>query len=297
MSALGLAPGQFGDPWFVDRQAPDYLAGRSSAQAAKDQRLPRWGVRQKYRTLTGHRAEISASGKTKGEAKAKLDRKRALVAAAFAPPPTAAQMLFKDAAAGWLAHRAAEGLITPQTLKKYERTVELDLTPIWGPRLVAEITTDELDAVRHAVIKYDTHRSKPGPKGNGACSRAYLLLEETGVRIGEVLGLRRQDIYLEGPHGPYVYFGGSVVENTGVKFHRQDHTKSENRWAAEPGRRIGISQDLAEGLRVWMANATFTSPSDPVFATRNGTWIRPSNFRKWLKSALGTEESAPVGMY
>lgn len=103
----------------------------------------------------------------------------------------------------------------------------------------------------------------------------------TGARDGEVLGLRWADVKLD-TELPTAHIGGTLVEpRRGYveKLHRQDRTKSGN------ARLLVLPAHVAQVLRSRRRRSDFTTPTDPVFATRTGEWISPANMRTRLRKA------------
>jgi integrase len=117
-----------------------------------------------------------------------------------------------------------------------------------------------------------------GPRPTSRLADIVMLLSGTGLRIGEVLAVRWQDLDLAAP-SPTLKVTGTLVEQKGL-FFRQDLPK--NRASV---RTIHLPEWAAEMLLRRRMNATLTS-TDAVFHTRNGTFVTPSNFRTELKKAM-----------
>jgi Phage integrase family len=93
----------------------------------------------------------------------------------------------------------------------------------------------------------------------------FLVLAHTGVRIGELLGLRWESVNL-GDH-PHVSISGELKS-----------TSSE--------RIIPISSGLARHLGDWRQESEYPADSDPVFASGTGTPLDYANVRhRYLEPA------------
>lgn len=117
-----------------------------------------------------------------------------------------------------------------------------------------------------------------GPKPTSRLADIVLLLAATGMRISEALAVRWQDVDLAATP-PIVTVTGTLVE--GSSFYRQEVGKTDGSFRAFP---ITVPWAAAMLLRR-SANALPTA-TDALFATRNGTFVRPSNFRSDLGKAL-----------
>lgn len=117
-----------------------------------------------------------------------------------------------------------------------------------------------------------------GPKPTSRLADIVLLLAATGVRIGEALGTRWEDIDLS-VQGPTLTVSGTLVEQAGY-FFRQSYPKSES------SERTVQLPDWAIVMLLRRRANTPPSATGAVFPTRNGTFMRPSNFRKNLRDAL-----------
>ncbi|QYF88504.1 site-specific integrase [Arthrobacter sp. PAMC25284] len=117
-----------------------------------------------------------------------------------------------------------------------------------------------------------------------------ILLAATGMRIGEALAIRWEDVDVTSTPIT-VTVSGTLVEKAGA-FFRQGFAKS-----ARGKRTFQLTDDwICEMVLRRHANQQETS-TNAVFATRNGTFVRPSNFRDDLRRALGaagiTEKITP----
>ena len=125
--------------------------------------------------------------------------------------------------------------------------------------------TDELRSFRAAVVAYNEDPDRPGPMPGPLLLDTIDMILATGLRIGEVLGLRwEEDVFLDGK-SPYVVVNGAVKEKGGTK-----------RWEpfpkSEAGRReIAIPAYAAAILLRRLVDNT--GGSDFVFHTRT---LRPN---------------------
>ena len=117
-----------------------------------------------------------------------------------------------------------------------------------------------------------------GPKPTSRLADIMLLLAATGLRIGEVLAIRWQDLDLSAP-APTLNVTGTLVEQKN-QFFRQDLPKNH-----ASVRTIHLPDWAAEMLLQRKVNASPTR-TDAVFSTRNGTFVTPSNVRTELKRAM-----------
>lgn len=86
-----------------------------------------------------------------------------------------------------------------------------------GKKQVFAPGVSELQTFRAAVEAYMVDPDRPGPTPNNLVIDTVDLILATGLRIGEVLGLRYgKDIFLDGEH-PFVVVHGAVKEKGGEK--------------------------------------------------------------------------------
>lgn len=117
------------------------------------------------------------------------------------------------------------------------------------------------------------------------------LLLGTGCREGEGLAIRPIDLTgLDGPT-PVLHVCGTLIEPRKgyvAKLHRQDTTKTR------ADRRLILPDAVAAMLRERIRRLPPAAPDAPVFASRTGNWISPSNMRTRLRSAV--ERAVEVGL-
>jgi integrase len=147
-----------------------------------------------------------------------------------------------------------------------------------------EVEALELEGVyllRH-LVSPETQR-KPGRRrpNRDLCEYVDVALG-TGARISEVLALRWEHLDLDSDI-PTVLINGTLVEpRKGYveDLHRQEHTKNRDI------RLLILPDQVVATLRARRARAKHNRDSDPVFASRNGTWLWPNNIRTRLRAAI-----------
>jgi integrase len=144
---------------------------------------------------------------------------------------------------------------------------------------IQSIHLDDIDPIREKVNEWSIGANRPGPKNHDMPDLVDLLLA-TGLRIGEVLGLRWSDINLvpNGTEGwkPTLTVTGKI--NGSGRAIREDWTKTGN------GLRTFVLPPFA--VAILRARKLRQNPNalGAVFATRNGTWHSTSNMqRAWGK--------------
>jgi integrase len=109
------------------------------------------------------------------------------------------------------------------------------------------------------------------------------LLLGTGCREGEGLAIRPIDLTdLTGPT-PILHVRGTLIEPLKgyvEKLHRQDATKNRE------DRRLILPDAVAAMLQVRMRRIPPAGPEAPIFASRTGNWLSPSNMRTRLRQAV-----------
>jgi integrase len=117
------------------------------------------------------------------------------------------------------------------------------------------------------------------------------LLLGTGCREGEGLAIRPIDLTdLTGPT-PILQVRGTLIEpRKGYveKLHRQDTTKTRG------DRRLILPDAVAAMLQERMRRVPPAAPDAPIFATRTGNWVSPSNMRTRLRRAI--ERAVEIGL-
>lgn len=141
----------------------------------------------------------------------------------------------------------------------------------------------ESGKLRLILERVDAWHAEPGlggPRPTGREGDVLTLLAGTGLRIGESLALRWQDVHLNGDH-PWIEITGTLVEHT--HFYRQTWTMTGREGDY---RALEIPPWVVEMLRHRLSVLKRMITAGAVFATRNGTFVRPSNLRKSVAAAL-----------
>ena len=109
------------------------------------------------------------------------------------------------------------------------------------------------------------------------------LLLGTGCREGEGLAIRPSDLTDLNGSTPILHVCGTLIEpRKGYveKLHRQDTTKTRE------DRRLILPDAVAAMIQERIRRDPPASPESPIFATRTGNWISPSNMRTRLRTAI-----------
>ncbi|MDQ1053134.1 integrase [Arthrobacter sp. SORGH_AS 212] len=145
-------------------------------------------------------------------------------------------------------------------------------------KVPVKLPTATLAAVQDAVRVRQPESGVGGPRPTSRLSDVVLLLQGTGMRVGEGLGIRWNDIKIKDAM-VLVTVSGTLVEKEG--FYRQVYPKSSKSY-----RTLQLTNPvLLEMFRRRYANKTETR-TNAVFPTRNGTFTRLSNLRTDLKKAM-----------
>lgn len=144
-------------------------------------------------------------------------------------------------------------------------------------KLPTRLKPSTVAAVHEAVRARQPEPGVGGPKPTGRLSDIVEFLFATGVRVGEALAMRWDDIDFDGDR-ILVTVSGTLVEKDGL-FYRQDYPKTDSQ------RILQLTQDgIRDMIRQRYRNRRPTR-TNAVFATRNGTFVRMSNLRSDLKKA------------
>ena len=141
-------------------------------------------------------------------------------------------------------------------------------------RAAREVQALDVEAARRLrrVVDPD-HRRTPGHRGpNHDLADLVDVLLGTGMRIGEVLALRWQDLDLFGDP-PTVHVSGTLLEP------RRGHVATLTRQeGAKSGhdRTLILPAAVVDVLEARRRGTTWRRLDDPVFASRTGTWLGPT---------------------
>lgn len=157
------------------------------------------------------------------------------------------------------------------------RDVDRLVKPKKKPQRLTEATLEE---VRAAVATWRREPGLSGPRPTSLLADVVDVLLGTGVRIGEVLAIRWQDVDLSGDVGKIAITGTLVEPRHGPKF-RQHYPKNAGSERILPVPRFVVDVLLRRGLE-----SPPTNLSDAVFWSRRGTYMQASSVRRSLRSAL-----------
>lgn len=135
-------------------------------------------------------------------------------------------------------------------------------------------------AVHEAVRARQPEPGVGGPKPTSRLSDVVVLLMATGLRIGEALAVRWDDIHING-QSMFLTVSGTLIERKGA-FFRQNLPKTDNSQRILP-----LSEEWVQAMIRRRNLNRRPTQTNAVFPTRNGTFVRPSNFRDDLKKATG----------
>lgn len=138
--------------------------------------------------------------------------------------------------------------------------------------------------VREAVDAYD-QRVEQGPRRSHRLLDVFTILAATGVRVSECLALRWCDVFLETTPATVTISGTLHPPRDGRPLRRKEGTKT-----AAGMRTIAIPPFAVATLRRLQDHAATDDPNQPVFTTRNGTWVSPANIRReWRECRSGRD--------
>ncbi|MFT4470530.1 tyrosine-type recombinase/integrase [Arthrobacter sulfonylureivorans] len=159
-----------------------------------------------------------------------------------------------------------------------------------GPRKkpVQIIEREDVQPLLLAVRRHaESPPEKSGPKPNFDIADGLELFLATGARISELLGLRWEDLVIDGP-GPYALIIRGKVgweQGKGIVWH--DYTK-----ASDEERLLPLGSTAAAAMRSRRARENRANPLQAVFPSRNGRWLHPANWRRrWrtVREELGLD--------
>lgn len=152
---------------------------------------------------------------------------------------------------------------------------------------VEHLTVDQAVHLRH-LVRREVQRVPGKRMPNEDLEEIVDLILGTGCRDGEALAIRWLDLLDLRTSDPLVRVCGTLVEpRRGYveKLHRQDFTKTRD------DRTLYLPNHVAGMLLQRRDKTRWSRPHDPVFASRTGNWLNPSNIRTRLRNAtLGVAE-------
>lgn len=150
-------------------------------------------------------------------------------------------------------------------------------------RPVQALTVDEVTDLRTALAAWQDEDGVHGPgRGTDLLDVVDVMLG-TGMRIGEVLALRWEDVDIGDQ--PTVTVSGTLVYLKEKGLRRQAHTKTAS------GFRILTLPAFAVEVFLRRSVEAIPTETNAVFPSGKGTWKWPNNYRRTLRSALRSIES------
>lgn len=150
------------------------------------------------------------------------------------------------------------------------------------------LSPEQVAWVVHAVQPRRTNKHGPAP--NWDLADLVDSLRGTGTRIGESLALRWVDLHLDA-EPPIAHICGTLVPRRPPEVpeqFRQPYTKKGteegdgDRWVVLPPETVAM-------FKARRKRTPFRRQHDPVFATRNGTFLSANNLRTRLRRALAAD--------
>lgn len=138
---------------------------------------------------------------------------------------------------------------------------------------VRAMTAEEVQALREAAKRWEAEPVKGTRPWVKEIATAIDVMLGTGVRIGELLAIRWQDLDLSTVPAS-VSVGGTVTRALDGGMIRQEAPKSE---ASQ--RTLYLPHFVTRELREWRKDRE-AGPDDPVFPSQWGRWRDPSGFRR-----------------
>lgn len=152
-------------------------------------------------------------------------------------------------------------------------------SPKQAPKQVKALSVEEIIGIRKRIMAWGAEKSSGPPRPARLLLDFVDVLAGTGMRPGEVLALRWEDIsFATG----VIYVHSTLTQVKGVGLVAQPTPKSVY---SERGLRM---PQFVERV-LWARRQQAEPVQGPVFATRNGTYISDSNLRRAWRSARGKE--------
>ena len=164
------------------------------------------------------------------------------------------------------------------------------------PKEVEVLTIEQVH--RLLVVANRDHRRAPGRRANRDLHDVVTLLVGTGMRLGECLALRNQDVDLDSTPGTLTVCGTMVEPRKKPKSMWADQSVPE--WHVEKHfrqpttktnqvRTLVLPSAVAQQLRERRRSSPFTEPHDPLFASGTGEHLWGANIRTRLRKAVADD--------
>lgn len=162
-------------------------------------------------------------------------------------------------------------------------------SPLAKPKTqVRALTLEQVQAIRAAAAVWRREPSRKGPKPDDKVRDIIEVLAGTGMRPGEVLGLRPIDI-ADGMKEMVAHVSGTVIYQPRRGSFRQDHPKTD-----ASVRRVPVPEFAAVVVRRRLADLTPGQAEHTIFANRVGGALSTHNVRRTFREFLvlaGLEDS------
>lgn len=215
---------------------------------------------------------------------------------------------FRDFALREMSVRRVDAFLRAQAKKSYSRAKKakvvlnlalglavryeaLERNPVRGTarlrrpkRKPKSLSIETVQTVRDAVRAWRKDEGLPGPRPDGQLEVIIELMLGTSARIGEVLAIRKRDVFLDISPAA-VMITGTIIALCDRPTFRQDHAKT-----ATSERLVYLPQFAADALRERMAKIEEMDDDHLVFFSRNGTPLTPNNMRTRLRKILADVE-------
>ncbi|EFQ84346.1 hypothetical protein HMPREF0063_10198 [Aeromicrobium marinum DSM 15272] len=136
------------------------------------------------------------------------------------------------------------------------------------------LSVEQLHEILNAAAAYDSRPIKSQPRSHRLHDVVTLLMR-TGAELSELLALRWCDIDLDTTTPTVAFTGTLKPPSQGRPLRREERAPSRAAF-----RQVPIDSVSAAILRRLRQHAGTYDPETPVFATRNGTWLAPTNVRR-----------------
>ena len=140
------------------------------------------------------------------------------------------------------------------------------------------LTLPQLDAMRIGLQAWLVEPGVRGPRRDASIADINDLLLATGLRIGEVLAVRWQDLDLAAAPATLTV-SGTIISIKGEGISRKPKPKTEAGW------RVLALPKFATDTLLRLQVAATPNPHDVVFASRKGTLRSPHNVRRTWRDA------------
>ncbi|MEO7006828.1 MAG: tyrosine-type recombinase/integrase, partial [Terrimesophilobacter sp.] len=144
----------------------------------------------------------------------------------------------------------------------------------------------DIDAVFHAIDTWRTGLGRRGPRPTRHLGDAFRIMLGAGLRIGEVLALRKCDIHPGGEDKPWkLEVNGTIIVPDHGKTFRQPHPKTP-----AGVRTLPLPAFVGEVLAARLELIADAGPEALLFYSRNNTPLQPGNLRRTWRTIRDATE-------